>query len=106
MPRSLQAARGDFYADRLVSAAASAALRLPATPDPGRPGARRAGRTPRAQGCPQLPGLSIFGRDTAVSGLRSGSQIAAGTYFSIGETGFEPATARPPAGCATRLRHS
>lgn len=27
-------------------------------------------------------------------------------FFSIGETGFEPATARPPAGCATRLRHS
>src|SRR3954468_24979998 len=26
--------------------------------------------------------------------------------ISIGETGFEPATARPPAGCATRLRHS
>jgi hypothetical protein len=26
--------------------------------------------------------------------------------FQIGETGFEPATARPPAGCATRLRHS
>jgi hypothetical protein len=26
--------------------------------------------------------------------------------FVIGETGFEPATARPPAGCATRLRHS
>ena len=25
---------------------------------------------------------------------------------AIGETGFEPATARPPAGCATRLRHS
>src|SRR3978361_626608 len=24
----------------------------------------------------------------------------------IGETGFEPATARPPAGCATSLRHS
>ena len=24
----------------------------------------------------------------------------------VGETGFEPATARPPAGCATRLRHS
>ena len=24
----------------------------------------------------------------------------------IGETGFEPAAARPPAGCATRLRHS
>src|SRR5215218_170596 len=28
------------------------------------------------------------------------------TGFVIGETGFEPATARPPAGCATRLRHS
>src|SRR5918996_1145282 len=26
--------------------------------------------------------------------------------FRVGETGFEPATARPPAGCATRLRHS
>src|ERR1043165_8292560 len=26
--------------------------------------------------------------------------------LEIGETGFEPATARPPAGCATRLRHS
>ncbi len=27
-------------------------------------------------------------------------------FLTIGETGFEPATARPPAGCATRLRHS
>ena len=27
-------------------------------------------------------------------------------FCRIGETGFEPATARPPAGCATRLRHS
>ena len=27
-------------------------------------------------------------------------------FRQIGETGFEPATARPPAGCATRLRHS
>src|SRR5688572_33162653 len=27
-------------------------------------------------------------------------------FFLIGETGFEPATARPPAGCATGLRHS
>ena len=29
-----------------------------------------------------------------------------GAFAFIGETGFEPATARPPAGCATRLRHS
>src|SRR5215203_4857108 len=28
------------------------------------------------------------------------------TFSVVGETGFEPATARPPAGCATRLRHS
>ena len=28
------------------------------------------------------------------------------TVSLVGETGFEPATARPPAGCATRLRHS
>ncbi len=27
-------------------------------------------------------------------------------FSDIGETGFEPATARPPAECATRLRHS
>ena len=27
-------------------------------------------------------------------------------FLRIGETGFEPAAARPPAGCATRLRHS
>src|SRR3954466_12956418 len=26
--------------------------------------------------------------------------------LKVGETGFEPATARPPAECATRLRHS
>ncbi len=29
-----------------------------------------------------------------------------GPFDAVGETGFEPATARPPAGCATRLRHS
>jgi hypothetical protein len=32
------------------------------------------------------------------------ARLSTGT--SVGETGFEPATARPPAGCATRLRHS
>ena len=32
--------------------------------------------------------------------------LPASSETSIGETGFEPATARPPAGCATRLRHS
>src|SRR3954447_6710202 len=35
---------------------------------------------------------------------RKGPHLRA--FAFIGETGFEPATARPPAGCATRLRHS
>ena len=26
--------------------------------------------------------------------------------MKVGATGFEPATFRPPAGCATRLRHA
>jgi hypothetical protein len=26
-------------------------------------------------------------------------------FYLVGTAGFEPATARPPAGCATRLRH-
>ncbi len=34
------------------------------------------------------------------------SRFAKALQTDIGETGFEPATARPPAGCATRLRHS
>ena len=39
---------------------------------------------------------------------RSGPSVDLGSIRSklVGETGFEPATARPPAGCATRLRHS
>src|SRR3954447_2755180 len=38
-------------------------------------------------------------------GRNAGSPALTGLPM-IGETGFEPATARPPAGCATRLRHS
>ena len=38
------------------------------------------------------------------SGKPKGPRLRA--FRVIGETGFEPATARPPAGCATRLRHS
>src|SRR5215217_3079481 len=37
-------------------------------------------------------------------GSRKGMQKQ--TFSEVGETGFKPATARPPAGCATRLRHS
>ena len=36
--------------------------------------------------------------------MTKGPQLQA--FCLVGETGFEPATARPPAGCATRLRHS
>src|SRR5205807_6157396 len=42
--------------------------------------------------------------DFAASSARQISKAALGRL--IGETGFEPATARPPAGCATRLRYS
>jgi site-specific DNA recombinase len=39
---------------------------------------------------------------------RAGSSNGHGSKerLLVGETGFEPATFRPPAGCATRLRHS
>src|SRR6476659_11279872 len=39
-------------------------------------------------------------------GLLRGYAKPRGAKVCIGETGFEPATARPPAECATRLRHS
>src|SRR5829696_6790101 len=44
-------------------------------------------------------------RRAAISTRRTQKGLQAGPSH-IGETGFEPATARPPAGCATRLRHS
>src|SRR6187200_3439595 len=36
----------------------------------------------------------------------SGDSVEGVAVGNIGETGFEPAPARPPAECATRLRHS
>ena len=47
----------------------------------------------------------IVGRHVGPSTEPTGKMRFAG-YSLVGETGFEPATARPPAGCATRLRHS
>ncbi len=47
----------------------------------------------------RLDGEAVTGAD-AFSGGGSNEGLL------IGETGFEPATARPPAECATRLRHS
>src|SRR3954464_538510 len=32
--------------------------------------------------------------------------VPCGSRWLVGATGFEPATARPPAECATRLRHA
>jgi hypothetical protein len=52
---------------------------------------------------PELParlGREVVTRAGASSGGGSNEELL------IGETGFEPATARPPAECATRLRHS
>jgi site-specific DNA recombinase len=42
----------------------------------------------------------------AVTGTGASSGGGSNEELLIGETGFEPATARPPAECATRLRHS
>ena len=42
----------------------------------------------------------------SVSSPRNDKSPALQGFRLVGETGFEPATARPPAGCATRLRHS
>jgi site-specific DNA recombinase len=42
----------------------------------------------------------------AVTGTVASSGGGSNEELLIGETGFEPATARPPAECATRLRHS
>jgi hypothetical protein len=41
-----------------------------------------------------------------VYGVSCPRSLGFAEHEPIGETGFEPATARPPAGCATRLRHS
>ena len=52
---------------------------------------------------PELP--TRLGRGAVTqTGASSGGGSNEGLL--IGETGFEPATARPPAECATRLRHS
>src|SRR4051794_5527795 len=37
---------------------------------------------------------------------RLGESATASTFLVVGATGFEPATFRPPAECATRLRHA
>ena len=53
------------------------------------------------------PRWSPFGpRDRIPEDRRPLETLALQRFPCIGETGFEPATARPPAGCATRLRHS
>ena len=50
-------------------------------------------------------GLFAVARRKTRAPVRTRVMLFAG-LSSVGETGFEPATARPPAGCATRLRHS
>ena len=52
---------------------------------------------------PELP-AQLDGEATTQTAASSGGGSNEGLL--IGETGFEPATARPPAECATRLRHS
>ncbi len=52
---------------------------------------------------PELP-ARLDGEAVTKTGASSGG--GSNEALLIGETGFEPATARPPAECATRLRHS
>lgn len=52
---------------------------------------------------PELP-KRLGGEAVTKTGASSGG--GSNEELLIGETGFEPATARPPAECATRLRHS
>ncbi len=59
----------------------------------------------RATAAPDL----IANEDDQVPDAREASAdlvVGSISFKMVGETGFEPATARPPAGCATRLRHS
>ena len=69
----------------------------------------RSGATGRAHGraAHRLAGGDRVRRNSRARGwLGTRKLIRFAGDFRIGETGFEPATARPPAGCATRLRHS
>ena len=50
--------------------------------------------------------IPVCSPQASASRARTGESPANTGLSRIGETGFEPATARPPAGCATRLRHS
>jgi hypothetical protein len=53
----------------------------------------------------QEPGLSLTGDALVCKPQGARTRFQAGSRL-IGATGFEPATFRPPAGCATRLRHA
>jgi site-specific DNA recombinase len=56
----------------------------------------------------ELAKAGAYEHDTASDPLAGSEAVVVGSITDemVGETGFEPATARPPAGCATRLRHS
>ncbi len=69
-----------------------------------RPFAANVLQTLRTRTAPQTPANPAA--NPSVCGVLRPCLAGCGATSSIGETGFEPATARPPAGCATRLRHS
>jgi hypothetical protein len=87
------------------------ARRRPKTVARGRSAPRLVGGTPRKRDRPLAcrsrshhPAIPAPEPNAALPG--GPQRPPASNRISIGETGFEPATARPPAGCATRLRHS
>ena len=73
--------------------------RVPVKFDPERP--ERAASTVRSGSGAYPRSSSCWARYSSSCRCDRARRTAA-----IGETGFEPATFRPPAGCATRLRHS
>jgi hypothetical protein len=87
--------------------------------EPTRPGVSAATKAPgiaRVASRPSAlwhhPGITFASMSARIGNVRGGAGLCggmrshAGLFSNIGETGFEPATARPPAECATRLRHS
>ncbi len=83
-------------------AADQAACRRPRHPRAG-PEDRRADPPAHPRSKPRLP--ADWGKLRCLRCPATSVSDVAG-HHNIGETGFEPATARPPAECATRLRHS
>ncbi len=86
------------------------AVSAPLPPESLAPVATPDGTSPTAVLTPENEKGAPFGAPLSWGEIETSDRffsVAGLNFFEmVGETGFEPATARPPAGCATRLRHS